>query len=441
MKNKKTISNYLIFSFCLILSLLVFFTFRIHLVEEFNLSIFFSFICFQLIIWSPLLLKKNLLIISNSLFFLVVLNLITTPLNYLLTFDLPYNPPNTIHVKDYKNTKHFKGIFDGKHTISFDHMTYRTNKKINYEKKNSNTLRIFTIGGSTTAQVTLDDKKTWSTLLEKKLEKDLNKNVEVINTGVLGFASSYHYLTLKKIEKYNPDLVIILVGINDWNNHIVKSKKNFIFTKFEINCDVKNSIIYKSFKNIKKQIFRKIKNFNNKKNLENDNNKTEDSSTIYFNNESLWTENREYLKDMGNPNSKKEIRRFRPNIVSQEYNFWINKIIRNCKKNNYTCVFMDQPNAYKIDISENLKSRLWMTPLFQDYALPFDDLMNISNLYNNWLKDEVLRNNINFVPLSNKIPPKLEYFFDDVHFTEKGSIMVSEILFKYIKDNIDTNKL
>ena len=102
---------------------------------------------------------------------------------------------------------------------------------------------------------------------------------------------------------------------------------------------------------------------------------------------------------------------------------------------------MDQPNAYKIDISENLKSRLWMTPLFQDYALPFDDLMNISNLYNNWLKDEVLRNNINFVPLSSKIPPKLEYFFDDVHFTEKGSIMVSELLFKYIKDNIDTNKL
>ena len=71
---------------------------------------------------------------------------------------------------------------------------------------------------------------------------------------------------------------------------------------------------------------------------------------------------------------------------------------------------MDQPNAYKIDISENLKSRLWMTPLFQDYALPFDDLMNISNLYNNWLKDEVLRNNINFVPLSSKIPPNLNIF-------------------------------
>ena len=139
MKNKKNIFNYLIFFLCLLLSLLVFFTFRIHLVEEFNLSIFISFICFQLIIWSPLFLKKNLLIISNSLFFLVILNLLTTPLNYLLTFDLPYNPPNTIHVKDYKNTKHFKGIFDGKHTISFDHMTYRTNKRIDYEKKDNRT--------------------------------------------------------------------------------------------------------------------------------------------------------------------------------------------------------------------------------------------------------------------------------------------------------------
>ena len=48
MKNKKTISNYLIFSFCLILSLLVFFTFRIHLVEEFNLSIFFFLYMFSI---------------------------------------------------------------------------------------------------------------------------------------------------------------------------------------------------------------------------------------------------------------------------------------------------------------------------------------------------------------------------------------------------------
>ena len=62
----------------------------------------------------------------------------------------------------------------------------------------------------------------------------------------------------KRIEKFNPDLIIFLVGANDWNSHIVKSKTHYIFTNFEINYNVKNSILYKSFKNIKKQIIRKI---------------------------------------------------------------------------------------------------------------------------------------------------------------------------------------
>jgi len=72
-------------------------------------------------IWSPIVFKKKMLILTNSLFFLIFVNLLTTPLNYLLTKDLPYNPPNTEYIKDYKDADHFKGIFFGKHKISFDH--------------------------------------------------------------------------------------------------------------------------------------------------------------------------------------------------------------------------------------------------------------------------------------------------------------------------------
>ena len=107
---------------------------------------------------------------------------------------------------------------------------------------------------------------------------------------------------------------------------------------------------------------------------------------IFFNDENLWTENREYLNQIGSPNTKKKVRNFRPADVSQEYKFWIKKIINNCKSIKITCIFMDQPNAYKDDISKNLKSRLWMTPLFKDYTLPFEDLKNISKLYNTWLQ-------------------------------------------------------
>ena len=148
---------------------------------------------------------------------------------------------------------------------------------------------------------------------------------------------------------------------------------------------------------------------------------------------------REYLNQIGSPNTKKKVRNFRPADVSQEYKFWIKKIINNCKSIKITCIFMDQPNAYKDDISKNLKSRLWMTPLFKDYTLPFEDLKNISKLYNAWLQKKVIKNNLHFVALSKKIPPNLNYFFYDVHLTENGSKRISDLLFDYIKENIDFN--
>ena len=434
-----------LFIFTSILSIAIFFTFRIHLLENLNIPIVISFVCFQIMVWAPFILKKKIIILTNTLFFLVLVNLLTTPYNYLFTFDLPYNPPNTKHLKDYKDTKHFKGIFSGKHEISFDHMTYRTNKKnIDYNLKKKDTLRIFTIGGSTTAQVTLDDKKTWSSLIGSKLESQINKRVEVINTGVLGFAASYHFLTLKKIEKYHPDLIIFLVGINDWNNHITKSKRNYLFTSFEISYDATNSVLYKGFKNIKKQFKRKILAiFASKNSLKDRKNliKNDDSTSIFFNNENLWTQNREYLNQIGSANSKKKIRKFKPKDVSQEYSFWITKIIESCENKKNICIFMDQPNAYKSNISKELKSRLWMTPLFKDYTLPFEDLKHISTLYNEWLMKKVRNSNLYFFPASKKIQPNLNYFFDDVHFTEDGSKKLSNLLFNYILDNINLNKL
>jgi|TARA_B110000967_G_scaffold206634_1_gene253824 hypothetical protein len=46
-----------------------------------------------------------------------------------------------------------------------------------------------------------------------------------------------------------------------------------------------------------------------------------------------------------------------------------------------------------------------------------------------------------FVPISKRIPPNLNYLFDDVHLTENGAEKISDLLFSYIVDNINLNKL
>ena len=113
-------------------------------------------------------------------------------------------------------------------------------------------------------------------------------------------------------------------------------------------------------------------------------------------------DNEAYLSpqiDSLNIRSKKKI--FYPESVSQEYFYWMNKIFEDCEKKKPICIFMDQPVAYQMQITEKLKKRLWMTPPNQKYTLSLKNLNNISELYNSWLKKETSKRNLNFSMLSN----------------------------------------
>ena len=87
-----------------------------------------------------------------------------------------------------------------------------------------------------------DNNKMWANLLGKNLANLTNKKVEVINTGLPGLRAVHHYVLLKIIKTYNPDLVVFLVGINDWNNHIVNRGRNYLFPSYEIKYDFNDPI-------------------------------------------------------------------------------------------------------------------------------------------------------------------------------------------------------
>ncbi len=96
---------------------------------------------------------------------------------------------------------------NGVQSITTDDLGFRTTKNIEYEKEN--TYRVFAIGGSTTEQLKIDDHKIWTHLLQEKLRRTLNTEVDVINTGLSGLRASNHYATLTRIINFHPDLVIV----------------------------------------------------------------------------------------------------------------------------------------------------------------------------------------------------------------------------------------
>jgi len=411
----------------LLLSVAVLLSFRYTLLYTKNLSILIIFLIFQFIIWSVFFLQsKKVNIIFVNLFFVIFLNLISTPQFYKITFDIPVRNANNKQIIEYKRD-FFKGIFSGTHIINTDEKGYRTNKKINYKKKPDNSLRVITIGASTTEEYNTDDKKTWSNLLVEDLSKYTEKNIDLINMGMSGLRSKHHYVSLLRAKKYQPDVVVFLLGFNDWSHHILNREKSYLIPFYEIKYDFEKSFLHKIYKKVHRQI---SKLFIKKKTTE----KIKKLSSNLTTEETIES----FLLPKSNSLEKRKIKKiFEPQNVSDEYNFWISHIVKECKKKQFTCFFIDQPTGYKKNVSEKLKKRFWMTPFYQDYTLSLDNLIEISSLYNNWLRQYIINNNLNFCSLSEKLEANTDNFFDDAHFAENGSEKVAKVLSECIKFNVD----
>jgi len=103
--------------------------------------------------------------------------------------------------------------------------------------KNSNEYRIVCFGESTTVW---GGKKSWSVQLEKILnEQNLGINFKVINKGRQAIQTSYIMSILEDtLDKYQPDMVITMMGINDGDNSIPYESGNSQPRPFYVNLKI-----------------------------------------------------------------------------------------------------------------------------------------------------------------------------------------------------------
>ena len=94
-------------------------------------------------------------------------------------------------------------------------------------KKPANTYRIFCLGGSTTYGRPYDDSTSFSGWLRELLPAaDSSKRWEVINAGGISYASYRVALVLEEIVEYQPDLVVVYTGHNEFLEHRTYDKTN-----------------------------------------------------------------------------------------------------------------------------------------------------------------------------------------------------------------------
>lgn len=115
-----------------------------------------------------------------------------------------------------------------------------------YDRKNKDIYRILCIGDSSTYGVGASDvnKFSYPSQLQKILnEKVPNRKFDVVNLGIPGINSSQVLNRFRNyLSKYNPDLVIVMIGINDpWNleeSNILKFYNENIFKKMYLSMEL-----------------------------------------------------------------------------------------------------------------------------------------------------------------------------------------------------------
>lgn len=354
--------------------------------------------------------------LTASLTLLVVANLLLSPLIPLLAG----NPPPTLPPNQHRIFRVVGDVmvgFSEWHTYTTDGRGHRTNGPIDYAHKPPGVLRIAFFGASTTEEAELDDRKAWSAQVGQAVEVALQRKVEIVNTAVQGTRAPQQLASLKASEAYAPDLAIFLMGINDWNHAIVRGRDNIVqgtmrsLSAFAFS----RSILYQGTIRLYAVATAALRGRSGEGEIEVE---IEDGSF--------------YAEHTAKAARQPEVG-FRLAAVDAEYGGAVLAIFAECRRRALPCLFVEQPTAY--DPATGDKSRFWMTPPYQRYAVRVADLRAIADLYNDWLRKAATAAGFPFCPTVPRIPATTAAFFDDCHFNENGARMIAALVSACVLEN------
>jgi len=270
---------------------------------------------------------------------------------------------------------------------------------------------IVTIGGSTTQCFYLDDKKTWSYLLQDNLGK-VKPKVWVGNGGLDGQTSRAHIVFMEYVvPRIKPDAVVILCGINDLTLSLDEDRR--IHGYFQEKANWKRWIFAHSRLLQVLYIWKGI--------IFND----------FFVVKTTGT--KEFIpKPLNDPltANPQDVRALAVSL--DEYRKNIKEIIDIGKSLGVKMVFLTQPIIFE-DTSywKGVEGTVYWIKN-NGHTLSAAAFYRMLDIFNKELIDVCRENNVLVYDLTSVIPHNDKYFYDTVHFTELGSRMVADKLAEFM---------
>lgn len=342
---------------------------------------------------------------------LLLAQALVTPL--LRPFDYKTLPPNLVEVIDVQGDG-MPGI-EGVQRITTDGRGYRVNRPVDYQRPAG--LRVFAIGGSTTEDIHLDDRRTWTALLAARLEAALGRPVEMINTGLSGLRSPNHYATLEQIGGLAPDAVLFLLGANDWNAHIYRA------VGLGLDPDLEGAALLDAHRSLRSISLRESLLADVLRRARRAWREGPPESTG-----APRVERSETLRRRRGSLARPRAVAFRPTRVDPLYDRYLRRIVATCQERAIHCIFVTQPSGYSPAADAAYRASFWMTPAFADYTLDLESLTAVAALYNQHLMAFGAAAGVPVCDAAAAFEPSFRYFYDDLHLNAAGAAHMAEVL-------------
>ena len=267
--------------------------------------------------------------------------------------------------------------------------------------------KIFTVGGSTTACVTLTDGRTWPDRVAKRLSES-TENTWLNNAGMNGHSTFGHLVLLNNhLAKFKPDYVVYLIGVNDVGRADLNSYDAKMIGRDEplLNRLVANSELLSTVRVLKRSLlaFDKGLNVHSHLDLPSVPNRVIDPSAREA---ELSLHKRLYL----GPYRERVIE-----LVNRTISFGA------------VPVLVTQPAlyGYGMDPATNLVLDRLETGRKQ---LPAKTEWEVLELYNDVLRSLSANDGVILIDLARELPKNSDYYFDWIHYSNKGAEMVGDLV-------------
>jgi len=366
------------------------------------------------------------------IFIILIAGMLLTEAILWIVFPLPRGNSLKVEVRNNNLPGLKTKILFTRNAFGFRSMSMRT------AKKPPHTIRIICLGASTTQQSVQATEDLWSAILEKELNKEFfrdNIKIEVAALGTSpGPAIDRLLYVRNKILKFEPDLVIVLEGIN---NLCFQGGPGYTYTKLEDkiadwrNRDKKVSryFSWRTFLWRYSQIYRRLLILKHKFELY----MAVKKGVAWEWHSRKLPQMRKQYRDL--PYVEEPRRQIDPII---EFSDIMVTFLRFFKDAGVRVIVLGQPVLWKADMNSEEISALWF------YVKTSDGSVRPSSA---WLEKEMSRYNdaqreiavsfkVPFVDLDKKIPKNLQYFFDDCHFTDLGSVKVAQEIYPAVREQV-----